>query len=157
MEGNFLLWRAAILSHSDCVWVVMTKSLSKRSVGLLLGVFMCAAGSLFSQQTPEPDEVRVRTSVYWPRSQFTVRVNTQLVEVGVVVRDVRSHTVGGLSRNDFEIEFALKEGSFNRMAESGLDASFTLQASPGSYRLRGVVQDGIDGKVVASTRLVEIR
>jgi len=56
-----------------------------------------------------------------------------------------------------EIRFALTEPTFNRMSESGLDMSLTLQAPPGTYRLRGVVQDAIDGKMVSATLPVEIR
>ncbi len=55
------------------------------------------------------------------------------------------------------IKFALKESTFNRLAENGLDMSVTLQAPPGTYRLRGVVQDAIDGKMVSLTLPVEIR
>jgi VWFA-related protein len=56
-----------------------------------------------------------------------------------------------------EIKFALQESTYNRMTESGLDMSITLQAPPGTYRLRAVAQDVIEGKVVSSTQPVEIR
>ncbi len=56
-----------------------------------------------------------------------------------------------------EIKFALKEPTYNRMIESGLKMSVTLQAPPGNYRLRGVAQDEIDGKIVTSTLTVSIR
>jgi len=55
-----------------------------------------------------------------------------------------------------EIEFALKEATFNRIAENGLNISLTLEAPPGTYRLRAVAQDGHDSKLVAWTRRVEI-
>jgi VWFA-related protein len=58
---------------------------------------------------------------------------------------------------ELEVKFALKESTFIRMTETGLEMSVTLQAPPGAYRLRGVAQDGIDGKVVASTLPVQIR
>jgi VWFA-related protein len=62
-----------------------------------------------------------------------------------------------LTGKEYEIEFALKEDTFNKMAEEGLNASFRLQALPGAYRLRGVAQDGVDGKILASSLPVEIR
>jgi hypothetical protein len=62
-----------------------------------------------------------------------------------------------ITGKEYEIEFALKEDTFNKMAEEGVNASFRLQALPGSYRLRGVVQDGADGKILASSLAVEIR
>lgn len=62
-----------------------------------------------------------------------------------------------ITGKEYEIEFALKEDTFNKMAEEGLNASLRLQALPGAYRLRGVVQDGVDGKILASSLPVEIR
>jgi VWFA-related protein len=56
-----------------------------------------------------------------------------------------------------EIELALKEPTFNRMAVNGLNLTLTLKAPPGAYTLRSVVQDGLDGKLAASSRRVEIR
>jgi VWFA-related protein len=58
---------------------------------------------------------------------------------------------------ELEVKFALNESTFFRMTETGLEMSVTLQAPPGAYRLRGVAQDGIDGKVVASSLPVQIR
>lgn len=59
---------------------------------------------LAAQQGLPPGEIRLSSSEYWPRSQYTLRVEASLVEVGVVVRDSRGHSVGGFSRDDFEIE-----------------------------------------------------
>jgi VWFA-related protein len=58
---------------------------------------------------------------------------------------------------ELEVKFALKESTFIRMTETGLEMSVTLQAPPGTYRLRAVAQDAIDGKIVASTLPAEIR
>jgi VWFA-related protein len=58
---------------------------------------------------------------------------------------------------ELEIKFALKESTFIRMTESGLEMSVTLQAPPGTYRLRAAAQDAIDGKIVSSTLPAEIR
>ena len=48
--------------------------------------------------------MRMRNSPWVPPVQYTLRTETRVVEVGVVVRDSRSHSVGGLTRDDFEIE-----------------------------------------------------
>jgi VWFA-related protein len=63
---------------------------------------------LFSQQTqtPAPDEVRIQSTAYRPKPQFTLRVDTKLVEVGAVVRDSKGRAVSGLRREDFLIEDA---------------------------------------------------
>src|ERR1035441_6940167 len=64
----------------------------------------CVAALLFGQQRVPPDEMRLRNSAWVPPVQYTLRTETRVVEVGVVVRDSRSHAVGGLTRDDFEIE-----------------------------------------------------
>ncbi len=58
---------------------------------------------------------------------------------------------------ELDVKFALKEPTFIRMTQTGLEMSVTLQAPPGAYRLRGVVQDGIDGKILTSTLPVQIQ
>jgi hypothetical protein len=81
-------------------------------------------------------------------------VRTQrLVFIATLFDDSGNFVTG----TELEVKFALRESTYNRMTESGLEMSVTLQAPPGAYRLRGVAQDGIDGKVVASTLPVQIR
>ena len=75
----------------------------------------CVAALLFGQQRVPPDEMRMRNSPWVPPVQYTLRTETRVVEVGVVVRDSRSHAVGGLTRDDFEIEDLLRE-ALARMA-----------------------------------------
>ena len=50
---------------------------------------------------------------------------------------------------ELEVIFALKESTFRRMVETGLEMSVALQAPAGSYRMRGVAQDGVEGKAAA--------
>ncbi|HWC95439.1 MAG TPA: VWA domain-containing protein [Candidatus Sulfopaludibacter sp.] len=66
-------------------------------------LFICAA-FLMGQQTVPPEELRLSATAYVPPSLFSVKTETRLVDVGVVVRDARNHTVGGLTREDFEID-----------------------------------------------------
>lgn len=81
-------------------------------------------------------------------------VRTQrLVFIATLFDDSGNFVTG----TELEVRFALQESTFIRMTETGLEMSVTLQAPPGDYRLRGVAQDGIDGKVVASTLPVQIR
>lgn len=57
-----------------------------------------------------------------------------------------------------EIELALKEATFTRLvAEQGFNATFSLEAPPGAYCLRGLVEEGLEGKMTASSQAVEIR
>ncbi len=59
------------------------------------------------------------------------------------------------SEND--VELALKESTFNRLSANGLNITITLRAAPGRYQLRWAVQDGLDGKMAASSLPVEVR
>jgi len=79
---------------------------SKLSAILCSGLLIGAGGWLSARQTPLQDEVRVRASAYWPRSRYTLRADSRLVEVGVVVRDSKGRTVGGLGRDNFAIDDA---------------------------------------------------
>ena len=51
----------------------------------------------------EPGEVRIRTGPYLPVPAPTLSVQTTLVESGVTIRNRRGASVGGFTRNDFEI------------------------------------------------------
>jgi VWFA-related protein len=57
-----------------------------------------------AQQSVPADEFQLTGAVYSPPSQNSLKAESRLVEVGVVVRDSKGHTVAGLTRDDFEIE-----------------------------------------------------
>lgn len=85
---------------------------------------VCLTAFLRAQQSIPADELRLGSKSYWPPSQPALKVETRLVEVGVVVRDSRGHTVGGLTKDDFEIEDSGKKReiaafSAERRPESG--------------------------------------
>lgn len=79
--------------------------------------------------------------------------NQRLVFIATLFDDSGNFMTG----TELEIKFALKESTFIRMTETGLEMSVILQAPPGTYRLRAVAQDTIDGKIVSTTLPVEIR
>ena len=87
---------------------------------------------------------------------FLVRggVRSQSLVLIAALFDGSDNFVAG---KEASIKFALQESSYNRLTESGLDMSITMQAPPGTYRLRVAVQDLIDGKIVTSNLPVEIR
>ncbi len=76
-----------------------------------------------------------------------------LVFIATLFDDKGSFVTG----TELNVRFALKESTFIRMTETGLEMSVALYAPPGAYRLRGVAQDGIEGKILASTLPVQIR
>jgi VWFA-related protein len=60
------------------------------------------AATLLAQQ-PDPEEIRILRLPYDPGSRHTFRVETSLVEAGVLVRNFRGDIVTGLNKDDFEI------------------------------------------------------
>jgi hypothetical protein len=55
------------------------------------------------------------------------------------------------------MELNLRDATFAQISKDGVEARATLQAPPGIYRLREVVQEVVGGKMGASSRTVEIR
>ena len=82
---------------------------------------------LSAQDRIDPSEVSARTSPYVPPSQYRLRTEARLVDVGVVVRDKRGRAVSGLQKRDFEIR---DEGK-NREIKAFTIQTFT---PPGSSR-----------------------
>ncbi len=65
---------------------------------------MCLlAAGLGAQNSLEPKEIDIRSSVYTPRPANALKVDATLVEATVVVRDGHGRAVPGLQRGDFEI------------------------------------------------------
>jgi VWFA-related protein len=65
---------------------------------------ICAFSCMVHAQAQwQPDEVRSTNHIYEPPSPVTLRVQSSLVEVGVVVRDAGGRVVGGLQRSSFRI------------------------------------------------------
>jgi hypothetical protein len=54
------------------------------------------------------------------------------------------------------MDLRLKEPTLKQIAEQGLNAKFSINAPAGSYRVRQVVQEAVDGKLAAVNRTVEI-
>jgi len=81
------------------------------------------------------------------------RRGQKLTLVGVL-RDSRGGFVTGKRS---ELDLNLTDATFARFAKAGFTASMTLQAPPGSYSVRGVVEDALEGKLTATGGAVEIR
>ena len=68
--------------------------------------------------------------------------------------DMQGHYLAG---TEGVMDLKLKNNTREQITKDGVRAKATLQAPPGNYRLREVVQEVVDGKISASTRPVEIR
>jgi VWFA-related protein len=93
----------------------------------LLSVLLWLSACLPAQQNIPPNEVTFRASNWAPRAQYAIKAETRLVEVGVVVRDSRNHSVGGLTRDDFTIE---EGGKPREIAAFSADTSTVPAAIP---------------------------
>jgi VWFA-related protein len=67
--------------------------------------------------------------------------------------DLQGRYLGGV---EAVMDMNLKDASFAQISKDGVDARSTLEAPPGTYRLREVVQDVVGGKLAASSSTVEI-
>jgi len=56
-----------------------------------------------------------------------------------------------------EVELSLKPDTLERLAGPGMNLRLTIEAPAGTYTLRGVVQEGLEGKMSASSQAVELR
>lgn len=74
-------------------------------ISILLAAFVLnlAAAALLFSQSLAPDEVRVSSRPFVPQSSTALRVTSQFVEVGAVVRDTRGRAIAGLKQSDFQI------------------------------------------------------
>jgi VWFA-related protein len=55
------------------------------------------------------------------------------------------------------MDMNLKDATFAQISKDGVDAHSTLEAPPGTYRLREVVQEVVGGKLAAKSQTVTIR
>lgn len=100
--------------------------------GLVAGLALLAVIS--AGQTLSPDEVRIRSGPYHPQAP-TLRVQTNEVQVGVVVRDGKGHIVSGLKPEDFKIyddgkEQPISEFSIETRRSSVPSATTATPAAP---------------------------
>jgi hypothetical protein len=68
--------------------------------------------------------------------------------------DTQNHYLAG---SELIMDMTLKDPTFAQLSHDGVIANATLQAPPGAYRLRQVVQEVVGGRIAALTRDVEIR
>jgi len=68
--------------------------------------------------------------------------------------DMQGHFLGGM---EGVMDLTLKDATHTQIAHDGVSAKATLQAPPGTYRLREVMQEVVGGRISATSRAVEIR
>ena len=55
-----------------------------------------------------------------------------------------------------EMDLALKQDSFERFSKTGVTGAMSLEAPPGNYRLRVVVQEAVKGEIAATTQKIQV-
>jgi VWFA-related protein len=113
-------------------------------LALIIGI-----GAPVSWGWHQAEEIRTASRTYWPRSQFTLRAESNLVEVDVVVRDSRGHAIGGLTRDDFEIEDA---GKKREITAFSVVASTPVAAHPSGVQTTAAPNATAAPAVVANPR-----
>ena len=88
-------------------------------------VLLWAAPILAAQRPAHAQEVRVSSRPYTP-SPFVLRVDTNLVETGVVVRERSGHAIAGLTQGDFKV---FDDGKVREIT------AFSVETSSGARKL----------------------
>ncbi len=108
------------------------------------------------EQRAGPQGITMVAHLDIARLHFEARQNRRqqkLTLVGVLL-DARGGVVTG-KRSELDLNFT--EATFAQLAKTGLVVSMTLQAPPGSYSARAVVEDALEGKLTAAGGAVEIK
>jgi len=71
-----------------------------------------------------------------------------------VLRDAGGNAVAG-KRSD--VELSLTDASFVRLAASGVRIALSLEATPGTYAARCLLQEGLEGKMITFSQEVRIQ
>ncbi len=84
-------------------WGRMGRTMASRSWRQMLALPLLAGAAVLAAQSLDPQEAHLTVAWYLPKPAVTIKVETRLVEIGVVVRDSHGHSVGGLAKSDFEV------------------------------------------------------
>ncbi len=62
-----------------------------------------------------------------------------------------------ITGKEAQMQFALKPESFERFSKSGINGAMSLEAPPGAYRLRVVVEEALHGEISATSQRTQIQ
>ena len=79
---------------------------------------------------------------------------SQKLALVAVLRDNRGNFVTGRRS---VLELNLREATFERFAKSGFTAALKIEAPPGSYSVRAVAEDAMEGKLAAASAEVQVK
>ncbi|HEV2223171.1 MAG TPA: VWA domain-containing protein [Candidatus Acidoferrales bacterium] len=100
-------------------------------------------------------ELSVQTRVDIQKLPFALQKDRHVDMLTFVIAlfDSQGKMVTG---KEAQMQFALKPESFERFSKSGISGAMSLEARPGSYRLRVVVEEALHGEISATSQSVQI-
>jgi VWFA-related protein len=104
---------------------------------------------------PVNDTLRVTLVVDVQQLKFTQRDSRRVQKLSFVAAlfDESGRFISG---KEGELDLALQDATYVRFAGTGISTAVSLRAPPGSFRLRGVVEDS-SGQMTATSQTVQIR
>jgi VWFA-related protein len=108
------------------------------------------------EQRPGPPGITMVAHLDIARLHFETRQSRRhqkLTLVGVLL-DARGGVVTG-KRSELDLNFT--EATFAQLEKTGVLVSLTIPAPPGSYSVRALVEDALEGKLTAAGGAVEIK
>ncbi len=76
-----------------------------------------------------------------------------LVNLVLMVLDEKDHYVDGLQKN---VEFSLTDAGYDHLVNYGMTAKVEVAVLPGRYKVKTVVREGVQTKMGALTRIIEV-
>lgn len=76
-----------------------------------------------------------------------------LVNLVLMVLDEKDHYVDGLQKN---VEFSLTDAGYDHLVNYGMTAKMEVAVLPGRYKVKTVVREGVQTKMGALTRIIEV-
>jgi hypothetical protein len=100
--------------------------------------------------------VKVQVHVGLSTLQFPKRADRRVQRLAIVVAllDGKGNLV---TAEEGFMDLALTDATYARLSASGVNAGLALNVPPGEYRLRGVVQEQVEGKMSASAQTIQVR
>jgi hypothetical protein len=101
-------------------------------------------------------ELSVQTRVDIQKLPFELQKDrhVDLLTFVVALFDSQGKMVAG---KEAQMQFALKPESFERFSKSGINGAMSLEAPPGTYRLRVVVEEALHSEMSATSRQAQIQ
>jgi VWFA-related protein len=100
--------------------------------------------------------VKTQIHVALDKLQFPIRDQRHVQHLTIVVAllDEKGNVVVA---KQGAMDFAMTDATYLRYSTSGINAGLNLDAPPGKYRLRAVVQEAVEGKVATSSLNIEVK